>query len=70
MSSELVAASQLAFAFHYHRDRMNAAIHAGEPKFSPITFQLARALIDSGVWTAELALVDAHLGTYPQDGGR
>jgi hypothetical protein len=63
-------AAGLAFAFHYHRDKMNAATHASNPRFSPLTFMLARALMDAGVFTPELAEVDSHLGTYPLDGGR
>lgn len=63
-------AAGLAFAFHYHRDKMNAATHAGEPRFSPITFELCRSLIEAGRATPELLEVQSHDGKYAEDKGR
>lgn len=60
----------LAFAFHYHRDKMNAATHAANPRFSPITFELAAGLIAEGINTPEITEVRSHDGRYRQDRGR
>ena len=66
----LVQAAGLAFAFHYHRDLMNAAAHASEPRFSPITFALCDGLMTAGVHTEELLSVSEDAGRYPMDTGR
>ena len=34
----------LAYEFFRHRDEMNAAVHACEPRWSPITDEVAEAL--------------------------
>lgn len=60
----------LAFAYFYHRDYMNAALHASNPKFSPITFALAAELHEAGTRTDSIAEVNAAQGAYPMDGGR
>jgi hypothetical protein len=66
----LAKAAGTAFAFHYHRDVMNAATHLARPQFSPITFELAEALAGVGVVTPAIQEVSAHDGKYPQDRGR
>ncbi len=68
--SSLAEAAGLAFAFHYHRDKMNAATHASNPKFSPITFLLCEAVMGAGVDTPELLEVASHRGAYRLDDGR
>ena len=35
-----------AFLYHYHHDKMNAAIHTSPVRFSPLTFRLAEVLHD------------------------
>ena len=60
----------MAFAFHYHRDKMNAATHMSNPRFPPITFELADELRAAGVDTPEIREVRSHNGQYPQDRGR
>jgi hypothetical protein len=69
-TSRLVESAGAAFAYFYHRDKMNAVAHYSDPKFSPITFALARDLTASGVETPELADVVSHAGHYPLDHGR
>lgn len=69
-NDELVQAAGLAFAFHYHRDMMNAATHAGAPRFSPITFALADGLLQADVGTKEIREVASHAGKYKMDAGR
>lgn len=66
----LTDAAGLAFAFHYHRDKMNAATHESNPKFSPITFRLCDAIYQAGRRTPELDEVRSHRGQYQPDGGR
>lgn len=66
----LIDGAGMAFAFHYHRDKMNAATHMANPRFSPITFELADGLRACGVDTPEIREVRSHAGHYPQDRGR
>lgn len=69
-TTALVEAAGAAFAYHYHRDRMNAISHLGNPKYSPITFALAKALTPAGISTPELEEVRSHSGRYGLDYGR
>jgi hypothetical protein len=66
-----------AFAFHAHRDEMNAATHMSPPRYSPLTFRLADQLdamnVYSGLDTVSVELlreVMRHRGQYAEDGGR
>ena len=70
MSDRLVESAGAAFAYFYHKDKMNAITHYSDPKFSPITFALARDLIAAGVHTPELVEVNSQRGLYPLDHGR
>jgi hypothetical protein len=64
---------------NFHADRMNAAIHCAEVRYSPITFRLYECLVDEeGVLREEargedldmlLSLGRQH-GVYPEDPGR
>ena len=62
------------FQQNYHADKMNAAVHCAPVRFSPITFRLCEALLET--WgelddiTAEMAVVRAHSGMYAEDVGR
>jgi hypothetical protein len=62
------------FQYFYHMDKANACMHTAPVKFSPITFNLAVALLDD--WpegediTQELAEVRSHIGNYELDPGR
>ncbi len=69
-ADRLIEAAGMAFAFHYHRDKMNAATHMSNPRFSPITFALADGLHEVFVSTPEISEVRDHQGQYPQDRGR
>jgi hypothetical protein len=50
-----------SFTFHYHRDKMNAAVHCAPVRFSELTFRLAE--VSLAMWaegediTQELAEV-------------
>ena len=71
---EILGACLRRFAYE---DRSNAAIHLGEVRYSPLTFELAR-MIDASF---DVSLLDNetralvwdvrdHDGKYPRDGGR
>jgi len=69
----LEAAAFEALRHFRHLDESNAAIHCGGVRFSPITFQLARALVDfdrDNEKDPDVAAVAAHDGSYDWDRGR
>lgn len=69
----LEAAAFMALRHFRHLDESNAAIHCGTVRFSPITFQLARALADHDRHNEkdpDVAAVLAHDGDYEWDMGR
>jgi len=43
-----------AFKFHYYRDRMNAATHRDDVRYSPLTVLLAETLRDDETSDAEM----------------
>lgn len=69
----LEAAAFAALRHFRHLDESNAAIHLGAVRFSPITFQLARALVDHdrhNEHDPDVAGVMLHDGAYEWDKGR
>jgi hypothetical protein len=69
----LEAAAFAALRHFRHLDESNAAIHLGNVRFSPITFQLARALVDHdrrNEQDPDVAQVLSHDGSYEWDMGR
>jgi hypothetical protein len=68
----LVEACWWSFLHFAHLDHANAAVHCSPWRYSPITFNLAKALEDH-IPRGDDALLDdviAHFGTYPPDRGR
>jgi hypothetical protein len=72
IEDDLLAAAILAFDYFFHKDSMNSKIHAGEVRFSPITFKLANALRQYGALfgNERIDAVIEHDGKYEQDKGR
>jgi hypothetical protein len=67
--------NEWTFLYFYHTDKANACIHLAPVKFSPITFQLARALKEEWDkneldYTVEVIEVLTHWGKYELDLGR
>lgn len=68
---DLEAAAFESLRYFKHRDEMNAALHCGQVRYSPVTFMIARALRYSPHATdAEVGDVLKHDGAYELDGGR
>jgi hypothetical protein len=73
MTMTLEGAAFVALRHFRHLDESNAAIHCGAVRFSPITFQLARALVDfdrDNEKDPDVAAVIPHDGAYEWDLGR
>lgn len=61
--------------FFVHRDRMNAAVHVGEVRYSPLTFRVAGAIVSDYPDTITAVDMDvravlADVGAYQEDTGR
>ena len=60
-----------SFDFHYHRDRMNAAVHCSPTRFSPLTVRLYFELIET--WpedeeiTMEMAIMRRAIENTPTE---
>lgn len=61
-----------AFRQNYHADRMNAAIHCAEVRYSPLTFRLAEWLEHDGyaIDHEQILEVLRDKGRYSEDPGR
>lgn len=68
--TRLEHAAAWALEHFTHADRANAAMHMAPVKFSPITFELAHGLADTGAQRPIVREVLSHVGAYELDGGR